>query len=692
MLTLQSCFNQLVVQVAQSQSVIAKQNADLEQRVQERTRALNENQAHLQTIFERASNGIFFADTSGRLLRCNARMAEMLGRSVEQCQGCDFLDFSHPQDAPQERECRNQLLRSELETYRLEKRYTHAQGDILWVDVAVTAIRDEAARLVNVVGVVVDISERRQVEQALLEVKQRAEDATQAKSDFLANMSHEIRTPMNAIIGMSHLALATDLNTRQRGYVDKVNRSAVNLLGIINDILDFSKIEAGKLTMERIAFRMEDVMTQLASTLGVKLADAAVALHFKMPADLPPLLLGDPLRLGQILLNLSNNAIKFTPAGNVVVGMEVALGAGEELRLHGWVQDSGIGMTAEQCGRLFQSFSQADASTTRRFGGTGLGLAISKNLVEMMGGRIWVESVAGEGSTFHFTARFGLAGSEEPTVLRMAHELAGTRVLVADDNPLALDITAGLLRQLGLEVGTAGPIEEALEHMKVAMARGEAFELLVLDWKTPGVDVQRCVQHLQQHYPEPPPVLLLSASGREQVDKAFAAAGSEPAGIVAKPFTPLTLLEALGVALNKGALVHRLQSAAAPNLPRATEQLRGARLLLVEDNQMNQDLAVELLSQAGMDVVVADNGRRALDLLAQDADFDGVLMDCQMPEMDGYTATRLLRQNPAWAHLPVIAMTANAMSGDRERVLEAGMNDFISKPIHVQDMFQTIAR
>ncbi len=690
--TLQSGFNQLLAQVAHSQRVIASQNADLELRVQERTRALNENQAHLQTIFEHASNGIFFADTSGRLLRFNSRFTDMLQRKPEQCQAHDFLDFSHPEDWPQESECRKQLLRGELDSYRLEKRYLDGRAQVLWVDVAVTAIRDEGDRLVNLVGVVVDVSERRQVEQALLEAKQRAEDATRAKSDFLANMSHEIRTPMNAIIGMSHLALATELTARQRGYVDKVHRSAVNLLGIINDILDFSKIEAGKLSMERIEFRLEEVMGQLASLLGVKLMDAPVELHFRMPAVLPAVLLGDPLRLGQILLNLGSNAIKFTQEGNVVVGLEIERANPQEVRLHGWVQDSGIGMTEEQCSRLFQSFSQADASTTRRFGGTGLGLAISKNLVEMMGGRIWVESSPGQGSTFHFTAAFGVAAGEGTPHALVAQELAGLRVLLTDDNPVALDIAAGLLEQMGLWVSTATDGEQALARVREASIHARPFDLVVLDWNMPGTDTLAAVQQMRQAAVGAPPVLVLTSSTREAVEKRCADTGIAVAGIATKPLTPLALLEAVGTALGLEALVSRVQAATVPGVPDAVEHLRGARLLLVEDNPMNQDLAVELLALAGIQVVVADNGQLALDRLAVDAAFDGVLMDCQMPVMDGYTATRLLRQNPAWARLPVIAMTANAMSGDREKVLAAGMNDHISKPINVDDMFQTIAR
>ena len=690
--TLQSGFNQLVAQVVQSQRVIARQNADLEQRVQERTRALHENQAHLQTIFESASNGIFFADTSGRLLRFNSRFTDMLQRRPEQCQAHDYLGFSHPQDLAQEQALRLQLLRAQRDTYRLEKRYLDDCGAELWVDVAVTAIRDQLGQLVNLVGVVVDISERRRVEQALLEAKERAEDATRAKSDFLANMSHEIRTPMNAIIGMSQLALATDLDPKQRNYVDKVNRSAVNLLGIINDILDFSKIEAGKLSMERISFRLEDVMGQLASVLGLKVNHAAVQLHFRMPANLPALLIGDPLRLGQILINLGSNAIKFTQAGNVVVGLELESQDSAEVRLHCWVQDSGIGMTPEQCGRLFQSFSQADASTTRRFGGTGLGLAISKNLVEMMGGRIWVESSPGLGSTFHFTAAFGRTADEGMTPALVAQELAGLRVLLADANPVAQDIVAGLLEQMGMWVSAVADAAQALDRLREADRQGRPFDLLVLDWQMPDTGVLDALHAMRREPFSVPPVVVLAAGGREDVERVCAQSGVAVAATLAKPLTPTALLEAVGTALGRDELLSRVQSSTVPSAPHAAQQLRGARLLLVEDNLMNQDLAVELLTQAGIEVVLADNGQKALDRLAVDAGFDGILMDCQMPVMDGYTATRLLRQNPAWAPLPVIAMTANAMSGDRERVLAAGMNDFISKPIHVGDMFQTIAR
>jgi signal transduction histidine kinase/CheY-like chemotaxis protein len=456
-----------------------------------------------------------------------------------------------------------------------------------------TDFPNETGDLARSIQVLQGEARKVQAQQAeIVRAKEIAEEATQAKSDFLANMSHEIRTPMNAIIGMSHLALQTALDKKQRNYIEKVNRAGENLLGIINDILDFSKIEAGKLTMEQVDFRLEDVFDNLANLIGMKAEDKGLELLFNVAPDVPTALVGDPLRLGQVLINLGNNAAKFTEQGEIVVGVEKIAADASGVELHFWVSDTGIGMTPEQCGKMFQSFSQADASTTRKYGGTGLGLAISKNLVEMMNGRIWVESAAGKGSTFHFHARFGLQKDPMPR-----------RMFRADEQ------------------------------------RGVALK-----------------------------------------------------SVLTKPVTSSTLLEAIGEALGKGAIAETRSAAKASGNAATMAALHGARILLVEDNEMNQELAMELLGQAGIEVVIANNGQEAVDILAQDAGFDGVLMDCQMPVMDGYTATRRIRMNPVFKDLPIIAMTANAMAGDREKVIAAGMWDHIAKPLDVGEMFSTIAK
>ena len=663
----------------------------LEELVAERTEALDSALQEQSALFEAASVGIVLL-RDRTVVRCNRTLDEMLGYAVGEQVG-QTTRIWYPDDttyAAVGQSVYERVNRGDIDL--AERELVRKDGSRLWARMSGRVI-DLNDLSKGMMGIVEDITEERAALVEIQKARAAAEAANRSKSDFLANMSHEIRTPMNAIIGMSHLALKTNLDNKQRNYIEKVHRSGENLLGIINDILDFSKIEAGKLSMERITFQLEDVLDHLANLVGMKAEDKGLELLFNAAPDMPYALVGDPLRLGQILVNLGNNAAKFTDHGEIVVGVEPVAQTQDQIELHFWVKDTGIGMTPEQTKLLFQSFSQADASTTRKYGGTGLGLAISKSLVEQMQGRIWVESEFGKGSTFHFHAQFGVQKNGSVRRMFTASELQGVRVLVVDDNATAREILSAMGRSFGLAVDVAQSGAEALRKTRIAFSKEVPYQLVLMDWKMPDMDGIETVRQLEQaHSTHAPAVIMVTAHGRDEALNSAEEQGVKVLTVLTKPASPSTLLEAIGDALHKGTVVETRASQKADNHGQAMAQLKGARVLLVEDNDMNQELALELFEQVAMEVVVANNGQEALDVLGRDADFDGVVMDCQMPVMDGYTATRTIKANPALQHLPVIAMTANAMAGDREKVLEAGMCDHIAKPLNVGEMYATLAK
>ena len=647
---------------------------------------VNRQRTAILTLINSIPDPIFYMDHEGHYLGCNESYAAMVGRTIEDIKGMRSEDLFPPETAQAMRARDDAMLKS-LKGVSAEHWVTYPNGRRVLLETMVSPLRGEAGQPVGLLGVSRDITDRKEAEDAVRRAKESAEEATQMKSDFLANMSHEIRTPMNAIIGMSHLALKTDMTPRQRDYIVKVHRSGQHLLGIINDILDFSKVEAGKLTIETIDFELEKVLDHVANLISEKCSSKGVELVFDIAHDVPPTLIGDSLRVSQILINYANNAVKFTETGEIVISARVLDITLEDVLLRFSVRDTGQGLTPEHISRLFQSFSQADSSTTRKFGGTGLGLAISKRLAELMGGQVGVESVFGKGSDFWFKVRLGI--SQQPKrVLIPNPDLRGRRALVVDDNDHARGVLRDMLEEMTFEVSDVASGAGAIKMVSSAFAQGTPFEIVYLDWRMPGMDGMEAARQILALGLVPAPILVMvSAYGREEMIIEAQAMGV--VNMLVKPLSPSMLFDTTMEAMG------RIDSETRSSRPVAADSLaqfipvRGARILLAEDNDINQQIACELLRDAGFVVEVAENGLIALEMV-QRATYDLVLMDMQMPVMDGLTATAAIRRLPQFAGLPIVAMTANARSEDRRACMESGMNDFMSKPIDPDSLWSML--
>jgi two-component system, sensor histidine kinase and response regulator len=655
----------------------------------ERLRAeesLRESEALYHSLVEYLPQNIFRKDLDGRVTFGNQRYCATLGRPLADILGKNDYDFFPPELAAKYRRDDAEVVRTGKSFETVEEHIT-GDGTKLYVQVVKTPVYGARGEIVGTQCIFWDVTERKRAEEELRQAKEAAEAASRAKSEFLAKMSHEIRTPMNGVIGMTELALGTNLNPEQREYLEVVRTSAESLLSVINDILDFSKIEAGKLEFEEIDFSLRECLGQALNTLALRAAQKGMELAGHVAPDVPDALRGDPGRLRQVLLNLVGNALKFTKRGEVVVRVKVESASEALATLHFEVKDTGIGIPPEKQAAIFEAFAQADSSTTREYGGTGLGLTISARLVEQMGGRIQVESEVGKGSTFHFSARFGMAsdaalaaGAFDPTLVR------GLPVLVVDDNATNRLILEEILANWGMRTTAAADGPAALAALEQAQAAGTPFALILLDGHMPGMDGFDLAERVRRLPGLARATIMMLTSGGQAGD-AVRCRELGLAAYLTKPIRQAELWKAVLAALGTEAPAAPADRTTGPDAGS-----RPLRILLAEDNPVNQMLAVRVLRQQGHQVRVVGNGREAVEAAAE-GPFDLVFMDVQMPDMDGLTATAAIRQREGETdgHVPIVAMTAYAMKGDRERCLAAGMDDYLAKPIRAREVARVIA-
>jgi two-component system sensor histidine kinase/response regulator len=656
--------------------------------------SLEMEQNLLHTLMTMLPDAIYFKDKSGRFLRVSAAMATKFGLSdVSEAvgkSGSDFFTSEHAQNASADEQ---QILANEQPMIGLVEKETWPDGSENWVSTTKAPFSNRQSELLGTFGVSRDITPIKQAEQQLrqtmdelVDARDAADAANRAKSDFLANMSHEIRTPMNAVIGLTELVLETELTDSQRGYLSTVLESGESLLSIINQILDFSKIEAGKIDLESVAFNLREDLGDMMKSLAIRAHGKQLELAWHADASVPEFIVGDSAGLRQILVNLTGNAIKFTESGEVVLNVTGRPLDESRVELHFALTDTGMGIPRDKLKKVFAEFEQADSSTTRKYGGTGLGLSISSALVSLMGGRIWVESEWGTGSTFNFTIPFPIAAAT-PAPRSDPEILDGMRVLIVDDNATNRHILTEVAKSWGMAPMDVDNGREAIEILRRMNQKNETIGLVLSDVNMPEMDGFMFAEAIRgDEKISQTPIIVLTSGGRFEDSKRC-----EELGILAALTKPVKQSELLDTILRTVApLKTSLQSIESP-VSDSGPKSPALNVLLAEDGLTNQTLAIGLLSKWGHKITVAENGKIAVDLWEQGG-FDLILMDLQMPEMDGIEATQCIRQREQESgdHIPIVAMTAHALKGDREKCLEAGMDGYVSKPVRRQQLFEAI--